>query len=717
MTTQGPTNGAGSQEQDVGAVLVCGGGIAGIQASLDLAESGFKVYLLEASSAIGGRMAQLDKTFPTGDCSMCILSPKLVECGRSKNIAIITLADVEKIDGRPGDFTVTIRRRPRFVDSAKCNACGECAEVCPVSLPNEFDRNLGERKAIFRPYPQAIPNVFGISKAEGIAPCKASCPAGVNAQGYVALVASGKFEEAYDLVRQRCPLPAVCGRICHHPCQDACNRKDIDEPVAVRDLKRFAADHVHAKRTNGARKRPAAPEPQKERIAIIGGGPAGLTAAHDLSNLGYRVTIFESRSFLGGMLRLGVPAYRLPRDVLDREIAELIDERVEVRLGTKLGKDVTIDGLKRAGYASVFVATGAHKSNPMSLPGGEARGVMYGLDMLCRVNLGERVEIGKKIVVVGGGNVAMDAARAALRLGAQKVTVVYRRGRAEMPALAEEIDQATEEGIEIRLLVNPVRVIAGDDGAVRSIVCEKTELGEPDASGRRKFLTVPGSDFEIDADAVILAIGQSADLEGIPLEGGKLPVSPALATSVPGVFAGGDVVLGPASLVEAMAHGHRAAESIHATLRGLPLPAAPEKAEFAKSPDPEAKPVPKQRMPRAQKAERTADFREIDQGYTAEQAIAEAKRCLACGLCSECGLCAKACGPRAILHDMKPTTETLRVGSIVSRRATKSSRHRCAASSAMGDMPTCYRACSSSGCSRPRAPPAVMSSAPRMAAR
>ncbi|MCJ7491738.1 MAG: FAD-dependent oxidoreductase [Dehalococcoidia bacterium] len=232
------------EERPTGAVLVYGGGIAGIQASLDLADSGFKVYLVERSSAVGGRMPQLDKTFPTGDCAMCILSPKLVECGRNKNIEIITLGEIEGISGEPGHFEVAVRRNPRYVDLAKCNGCGACAEVCPVSLPNAFDRGLGERRAIYREYPQAVPNAFTIAKEDGTAPCKLACPAGVNAQGYVALVGQGKFKEAYDVIRERCPLPSVCGRICQHPCEAACNRGDVDDPVAIRDLKRFATDWV-----------------------------------------------------------------------------------------------------------------------------------------------------------------------------------------------------------------------------------------------------------------------------------------------------------------------------------------------------------------------------------------------------------------------------------------------------------------------------------------
>ncbi len=694
MTSAQPSNGRGNgaprdtaqSAEPVGAVMVCGAGITGIQAALDLAESGFKVYLVEASPAIGGRMAQLDKTFPTGDCAMCILSPKLVECARNKNIEIITLADIEGIEGEAGNFTVTVRRRPRYVDSNKCNACGECALVCPVSLPSEFDRKLGTRKAVFRPYAQAIPDVYGISKAEGVAPCKAACPAGVNAQGYVALIAAGKFVEAYELVKERCPLPAVCGRICQHPCEGECNRKDIDDPVAVRDLKRFAADYVHGQRDQ--RPRPSSPpvERRAERVAIIGGGPAGLTAAQDLSQQGYGVTLFEARPFLGGMLRLGVPAYRLPRDVLDYEIAQIVNDLVEVRLGHKLGRDFTLDSLKEDGYAATFVATGAHKSQRMGLPGEDAVGVRYGVEFLGSANLGEQVALGKRVVVVGGGNVAMDAARMALRLGADQVTIAYRRSRVEMPALPDEIEQAEEEGAKLELLTNPVAVVASD-GRVTGLACQRMKLGEPDASGRRRPLPCAGSDFVIPADDVIIAIGQTADLVGLPLTGGKVATTAALATTISGVFAGGDVVLGPASLVEAMAHGHHAALAIMAFLRGQSLPVLPDKGRgpdpldqpgamaragapararaTAPNPDPAAAVAARQPLARASVRDRLLGLREVETGYTAEQAVAEARRCLACGLCSECGLCVKACGPGAIVHDMPARTETLAVGSLI----------------------------------------------------
>ncbi len=443
----------------------------------------------------------------------------------------------------------------------------------------------------------------------------------------------------------------------------------------MRDLKRFAADYVNANRDRFAAE-PARPvTPRTERVAVIGGGPAGLTAAQDLSSLGYGVTLLEARPFLGGMLRLGVPAYRLPRDVLDSEIQQLMNERIEVRLSCKLGDCVTIDGLRQEGFAAIFVATGAHKSKTLSLPGDSAKGVVYGLEFLCRTNLGEQSPLGGKVVVIGGGNVAMDAARAALRLGAAEVTIVYRRGRAEMPALAEEIQQAEEEGVKFELLTNPIKVIAGAGENVTGLECLRMRLGEPDSSGRRRPVAVEGSNFVVAAETVIFAIGQEADLVGVPLTDGKIAAGESLATELPGVFAGGDVVLGPASLVEAMAHGHKAAEAIHAYLRNdssRNVKTTPSAAcdcagtpRSAPNPDPAAKRQPKQQMPELAVRDRLGDFREISLGYTPEQAVAEAKRCLACGLCSECGLCVKACTAGAIVHDMLPVTETLNVGSVI----------------------------------------------------
>ena len=656
----------GTAPEALGAVLVCGAGITGIQASLDLAGSGFKVYLLDSSPAIGGRMAQLDKTFPTGDCAMCILSPKLVECARNKNIEIVTLADVEGISGEPGNFQVKIRQNPRYVDLDKCNACGDCTEACPVDLPNEFDRRMGTRKAIFRPYPQAIPNVFGISKAAGRAPCKASCPAGVNAQGYVALIAAGKFKEAYALIRERCPFPSACGRVCQHPCQDNCNRSEIDEAVSIRDLKRFAGDYIDANPSEYPVAQPAAAK-LEAKVAIIGGGPAGLTAAADLASLGYGVTVFDSQPQLGGMLRYGIPRYRLPGDVLDKEIQYILDLGVEAQTNTRVADPPS---LLKSGFRAAFVAPGAWISRKLSVAGEDAEGVWAGLEFLREVNSGGTPEIGGNVVVIGGGDVAMDAARCARRLpGVKSVHVACLESRAEMPAHAWEAAEALEEGVVFHTGVGPARIetAGGKVSGVTFRAC--TSVFDESKRFNPKFDDSKVSTLH--ADTVIVTIGQGIDSAGLGVTtgpGGRIAADKlTLATSVEGVFAGGDAVLGPASMVDAMAQGHRAAEAIDAYLRGTKLAAvaasAPE--EMAENPRPGAPRQDRIRMPQASSAERVRGFEEIDLGYTVEQAIAEAKRCLACGLCSECMQCVKACSAGAVCHDQQPSEREIAVGSVI----------------------------------------------------
>ena len=662
----------------VGAVLVCGAGVTGIQASLDLAESGFKVYLLDSSPAIGGRMAQLDKTFPTGDCAMCILSPKLVECARNKNIEILTLANVEGISGEPGNFQVAIRQNPRYVDSHKCNACGDCSEVCPVSLPSEFDRKLGTRKAIFRPYPQAIPNVFGISKAAGTAPCKSSCPAGVNAQGYVALVAAGKFKEAYALIRERCPFPAACGRVCQHPCEESCNRREIDQPVSVRDLKRFVADYIHA---NPEQYPPAkAPAAKLDAsVAIIGGGPAGLTVAADLALRGYGVTVFEAQPRLGGMLRYGIPDYRLPEDVLDKEIQYILDLGVEAKTGTRVAdpeEPVEIRGPSNGNPAAEPVRRRFRRSGRVARPqdghsGRRRPGRLEALDFLYQVNNGKPPAIGPKVVVIGGGDVAMDAARCALRLpGVQSVEVAYRRSREEMPAHPWEAAEALEEGVVFHTDLGPARIETGG-GKVSAIAFHPRIAG----SGQTRQ-TEPRFDESqttvLTADTVIVAIGQAIDSAGMGVatgSSGRIAADKGtLATSIAGIFAGGDAVLGPASIADAMGQGHMAAEAIDAYLRGgkaANAPSATAQAAPARNPKPGAPREDRVKMAQTDMATRQRAFTEINRGYTAEQAIAEAKRCLACGLCSECMECVKVCSPGAIFHNQQAQERQIDVGSVI----------------------------------------------------
>jgi NADPH-dependent glutamate synthase beta subunit-like oxidoreductase len=412
------------ENESIGSVLVCGAGVAGVQASLDLAASGFKVYLLDSQPAIGGRMAQLDKDFPAGDCALCILSPKLVECARNRNIEIITLADIESVSGQAGSFKVKIRQNPRYVDVKKCEGCGNCIEVCPVDLPNEFDGGSGTRKAIFRSSPQAIPNVFAISKAAGPAPCTAACPAGVNVQGTTALIAAGKYAEAYELVRQRCPIPASCGRICPHPCQSSCNRKFIDDAVSFANLERFIGDYIQAN-PELYPPFPPASAVSDATVAVVGGGAAGLTAATDLVLMGYGVTLFEAKPQLGGMLRYGIPDCRLPKDVLDEEIQRIMGLGVEVKANTSIARPKDLLKSSRStngssaqadGFNAVLIATGAWKSRKLGIPGEDAHGVWGALEFLINVNSGSAPQVGPNVLIIGGSDLALDAARSALRL-------------------------------------------------------------------------------------------------------------------------------------------------------------------------------------------------------------------------------------------------------------------------------------------------------------
>ncbi|MGQ9597906.1 MAG: FAD-dependent oxidoreductase [Anaerolineae bacterium] len=681
-----------ADNKPIGAALVVGGGIAGVQAALDLAHSDIRVYLVERGPAIGGKMAQLDKTFPTNDCAMCILSPKLVEAGRHRNIDILTNSDLVRLEGEPGHFQATIRRRPRYISLERCTACNDCVLVCPITVPNEFNEGLSQRTATYKPYPQAVPSAYVISK-RGTSPCKATCPADTSAQGYIALIAQQRYEEALEVIKQYNPFPATVGRVCHHPCESNCNRGKFDAPVAICALKRFVADTVYA-RWDAEGKRaelrelapfPWAPEElppeDRRRVAIVGAGVAGLSAAHFLARMGYRVTIYEALPVAGGMARVGIPAYRLPREVLNREIDEILKLGVELKLSHPIRN---IRKLLEEGYSAVFLAIGAHEPQKLNIPGeDEAEGVYHGVPFLRSVALGEEVRLGERVVVVGGGNTAIDTARTALRLGSRDVTILYRRTRAEMPANEWEIDEALEEGVKLEILTQPVAVLS-DNGRITAVRCVRMQLGEPDASGRRRPIPIEGTEFDIPCDALVAAVAQAPEISFLdPDHGlaisrrGTFEVDPrTLATNLPGVFAGGDAAAGPGALIEAIAAGRRGALSIDRYLRGvplltprelLPLPTVELTEEeiadqIARG---QANTQPRVVIPKAAVSERVGDFREVERCLTEDQALAEASRCLKCGLCSECYQCVLACKAHAIDHQQAPYEQTLEVGAVI----------------------------------------------------
>jgi heterodisulfide reductase subunit A-like polyferredoxin len=677
------------EREKVGAVLVIGGGIAGIQASLDLAESGQKVYLLEASPAIGGNMARLDKTFPTNDCSMCILSPKIVECGRHLNIKTITWADLEEVSGSAGNFKIKVRKRARYVDLEKCTGCGECVEMCPVTVASEFEAEVGERKAIFRPYPQAYPNAFVIDKGR-TAPCGNACPAEVNVQGFIALLAQGKFDEALELYRTRNPFPATCGRICDHPCQLACNRDRLDEGLAIRDLHRFLADReINAARkgqlpevTKEIEERRKAEFPQRgaeRQIAIIGSGPAGLTCAWDLANMGYKPVIFEELGVTGGMLRVGVPHYRLPVEVLDYEIEAIKQAGAEIRLNTPVGPDRTLNDLFNQGFEAVFIATGAHKSRQLGIEGEDLKGVIHGIEFLHLAKTGKPTNVaGKVMVVIGGGNVAVDVARTVIRLGAKEVHLACLESPDEMFASAEEIQAAKEEGIIIHNRLSPKRILS-QDGNVSGVEFREC-LSVFDKEGNFNPVVKPGSESIILAESVVVAIGQAADSKLLKATDGLLETKASfvradedtLATNVKRVFAGGDVVSGPDVAVNAIVAGHRTATSIDRFLNGEDLKEGRDDIKTQLSPkDLAAIPedahsrTPQVPMPALPVDERIKGFEEVELGYSEEQAVQEANRCLHCSICSECLQCVSICKAEAICHEQQDTTEQIDVGAIV----------------------------------------------------
>ncbi len=655
----------------IGAVMVLGGGIAGMQASLDLAESGIKVYLVERSPSIGGKMAQLDKTFPTNDCAMCIISPKLVECGRHKDIEILSNSEIVELTGEPGHFTATILRHANYIDTEKCTGCGECAQVCPVGVPSEFDEGLGMRKAIYIPFQQAIPKVFAIQK-RGWSPCRHACPAGVKAQGYIALISQGKFKEALEVVRNTMPFPSVCGRVCVHPCERECERGKVDEPLAIMALKRFAADY---ELRAGREEVSPIERTKEEKVAIIGSGPAGLACAYDLVQQGYGVTVFEALPVAGGMLAVGIPEYRLPKEVLKREIDYIEGLGVEIKTNTPVGDGLTLNDLSRQGYAAAFIAVGAQHGSRLNIPDNDLKGTLVGLSFLRDINLGKKVEVGQRVLVLGGGNVAFDCARSALRLGASEVHMACVESREEMPADPSEIEEGEGEGIVIHPSRTFTRIIGQDDGHVAGVECLNLRSMFFDDEGRLHVDAIEGSEHVLEADTVIYAVGQRPNLDflsaaqGMNLSRrGTIVVDPeTLHTGYLGVFAGGDTVSGPASVIEAVAAGKEAAISIDHWLRRIDLKGdRPAKLEKVQDVPKDAVVKQPRNWPQVLDAEkRKRSFDEVVLTLDEQSAIEEAKRCLNCAVCSECLQCVAACQANAPNHLMKDEFIELNVGAVL----------------------------------------------------
>jgi heterodisulfide reductase subunit A-like polyferredoxin len=663
-----------SKKKMTGAVLVEGGGIAGVQASLDLANSGYKVYLVNKSATIGGMMSHLDKTFPTGDCAICVISPKLVECARNLNIEIHTLSELVKLEGEPGNFKATVKKLPRYINEDICNDCGDCTKACPVEVDDRYNRDLGKRKVIQKYYAQAVPNMPNMLKL-GHAPCKMKCPANINIQGYVQLIRKKEYVKAVNLIRERNPLSAICGRVCPAPCENACTRSKVDHAIAIRQLKRFASDEEIRMIKSGEITLPEERTipPDAKKVAVIGAGPSGLTAAADLADKGIAVTVYESRNTAGGMLYWGIPQYRLPKEILDYEI-ELIRRRgVKIVLNCIVGKDISFGDLQKD-FDAVYISAGAHVSRKLGISGEDKKGVLYGVEFLKQVGTHEKPVLSGKVTVIGGGNVAVDVARTALRLGARKVELISLEQRDEMPAYHEEIEATLEEGISIRNGLGPHRILG--NGSVTGLELKEC-VSVFDENGKFKPVYDEKKLTRVKTDQLIIAIGQMTDSYltghiGVELQRGLFKVDPVtLETSEKGVFAGGDNASGPASVIEAVAAGKLAAESIGLYLTGNSM----RSVRFEDS----LKPFAEELLPdlvnvkskaRSKAVElvpekRINNFEEIESAFSMEDAIAEAERCLNCAQCSECMECVTACEKKAVNHNQTEREIELEVGAVV----------------------------------------------------
>lgn len=480
---------------------------------------------------------------------------------------------------------------------------------------------------------------------EKVAPCQNACPLNVDVPGYVMAVTHGNLDKALAIVTENNPLPIICGRVCHHPCEASCLRAEIDEPIAIRSLKRFIINHTPRLSVE----RPSPVEKTRgESVAIIGSGPAGLAAAHDLARQGYAVTVYEALSVVGGMLILGIPEFVLPREILQAEISSIEGLGVEVRTSTPLGKDLTIGNLFQQGYKAVFISVGAQQSLKLNIPGIDLKGVSYALALLEDVNLGKEVRFKGKVTIIGGGNVAVDCARVAIRSGATEVNLTCLESRGEMPGFPWEIERAEEEGVKIYPSLAP-QEITDEDRKVTGINFARVKSIEFDAEGRIRPILVEGEELTVDADAVIVAIGQTPDLSFLDgakelevSKRGAIQVDPdTLATNVSGVFAGGDVV-NVATVVEAIAAGKKAAISIDRYLRGLDLkegrlPQTMQVVVIDEENMPRfVEPREHSKVPMLPVSERVSSFREVELGFAQQVAIEEAKRCLNCPVCGNC---------------------------------------------------------------------------------
>ncbi|MBW1676175.1 MAG: FAD-dependent oxidoreductase [Deltaproteobacteria bacterium] len=559
-----------------------------------------------------------------GKCAPC-------RVGTRKMLDILTR--ICEGEGREGDIE-TLERWADIVKNTALCGLGQTAPNPVLStlryFRDEYEAHIKEKRC-----PAVV--CSDLFKA----PCQHACPAEMDVASYVALVRAERFDDAYKVLLKSNPFPSVCGRVCNHRCETKCRRATLDEPISIKNLKRFITDSGQRPQIEKV------PVTREEKIAVIGAGPSGITAARELALRGYAVTVFESLPEAGGMLRWGIPAYRLPRDILQGEIDNVVALGVELRCGARVGEDISWDTIKKD-FDCIYMATGAQRSEALGAEGENLKGVDGAVEFLRDVNLGTKTSVGKRVAVIGGGNSAIDAARCALRLGAEDVTILYRRFRTDMPAQEEEIIAAEEEGVKIEYLVNPLRFL-GDDGHVRKVICQRMSPGEFDSSGRRKPIPIEEDFLALDVDQVVIAIGQATDLSFASLNGdinvsrrGLIEIQEGTRTRAGEamIFAGGDVVTGPETVIGAIAAGRKAAAEIDSAIRSLNgepefIPPLEPEIEIPVIYDEDIQEKAREVMSEVPTQERIKDFREVEIGFTKEAALAEACRCLRCDLTIE----------------------------------------------------------------------------------
>jgi NADPH-dependent glutamate synthase beta subunit-like oxidoreductase/NAD-dependent dihydropyrimidine dehydrogenase PreA subunit len=627
-------------------ILIDGAGPEGMQAALTLARLGKKVVLIDQAADVGqtnGKLSPKEWRW-LEHLGLLARAHPLIELRTQTRVRAYRLST----DG----IVAELSQEAAWVESDECVGCEKCLAACPVELEGK------------RPISMAsAPNTALIDKRR-TPPCREACPLGMHVQGYVALIAQGRFDEANNLIHKTNPLPRVLGRICHHPCEAACRRSEVDAPIAICALKRFAGDEA----VEAGQPAPAHLQSRGPKVAVIGAGPAGLCAAHDLIQAGLRPTIFEADHKPGGLLWQGIAPYRLPPEVLQQEIDNILALGVELRLNQPIDTPDQIEDLKKQGYAAVILTIGASQDRNLGLPGEEFSGVRGCVEFLNGLWRGEKPGRLGRVAVIGGGNAAIEAARTCLRFGAESVSILYRRSKDEMPADPHEIEQVLEEGARLVPLASPL-AFTGEGGKLSGIEFQAMQLGKPDASGRPRPVPIKGSTFTIEAETAIISIGQGVDptcvlSDELPLSGRGTVDLRQDGSCLPGVYAAGDLVSGPSSVVQAMASGRKAALSVCRALgwdaSSIPIPPEPneQRGDYPKLPSA----LPQEERytcPHREASLRVNDCEEVVGAYSPEQAMAEAKRCLQCGVCAECYGCQNACELGAIDHLRPVRTESV----------------------------------------------------------